>query len=276
MTTMITEIYEERNPRLAKMLGEMAPRPLFPFQERVLREAGLESGKSVLVSSPTGTGKSAIGDTAILARLNRGQVVMLCVTTRALARERGSELTALLESHGVRVAVSTRDDRQSDEDILSGRCDLIVTVYEKARFLFQRSSGLGEAVRLIVGDEFQVLVDRDRGPAIRTMLQLWKGQDEDRQLVGLTSGFEEMNMLAKEFSLTVFESEEGTESLGIGTIELNSGVARWECHQTGDSGEFQLGEAWESEESLDLYLSRALDKFNQPVIVFVPSGKGAR
>src|SRR5690606_35196836 len=128
-------------------------------------ESGILSGAGILYLAPTGSGKSLVGEAAAIPHLLRGGMGVWLAPTRALARERADRLAMAFGPAGFRIAVSSRDDRTSDDDIKSGRVDVVVAVYEKARSLFNGSPGFRNRTTLVVADEFQHIDDAERGAA---------------------------------------------------------------------------------------------------------------
>ena len=81
---------------------------LYPPQEQAIR-AGLLEGKSLVVSSPTASGKTllALMSAYFRAKLERKKVVYLA-PLRALASEKYAEFSELTR-FGIRTAISTGD-----------------------------------------------------------------------------------------------------------------------------------------------------------------------
>ena len=65
---------------------------LLPVQAAAVAEAGVLSGRSVIVCAPTGAGKTLIGEMAALRAATEGQRAVYLVPTKALAEEKYSLL----------------------------------------------------------------------------------------------------------------------------------------------------------------------------------------
>lgn len=274
MQATFPSIIAARFPALAAAASSLSNQPLFPFQEQVLLQSGLLQGESLLCAAPPGAGKSLLGDAALLRTLARHQTAVYLASTRALARERARQLQDALGPDGYRVAASTRDDREADEEILAGRVDVIVTVYEKARILFLRSPAMRGAIGLVVADEFHLLDDPERGPAARLLVQAWLRGATPPQLVALTSAIEQAPALAEPFGLSVASSTERPVSLRLGNADLESGVVRWACPESGDAGEIQFPA--EPSDDLACRLVPLIQELEKPVLLFAATRRQAR
>ena len=75
----------------------LAGRALRPLQEKALGEARIfEERAHLIIDAPTNSGKSLIGDLALIEALRRGEGAILISPFRALAREQLQRLSRLL------------------------------------------------------------------------------------------------------------------------------------------------------------------------------------
>lgn len=147
-------------------------------------QAGVAEGQSQIVCSPTSSGKTLVGEIAILAALRRGCRCLYLVSHKALADQKYFDFSGRLGETAftplATVGLSTGD---RDEGDISPQ--LLVATYEKALSLLL--SGQFEATAsVIVADEFQILGDDSRGPNIETLCAIFRQQRVD-QFVALTA-----------------------------------------------------------------------------------------
>jgi len=110
---------------------------LFPPQAAAV-EAGLLEGKSLLVASPTASGKTLIGALAAYKRIvEEHRKVVYLSPLRALASEKYAEFRTLLERFGVRCVISTGDFDSAGEALKN--YDLLVLTNEKFDSLLRQS-----------------------------------------------------------------------------------------------------------------------------------------
>jgi helicase len=178
-------------PVLHKNLDETLSKTLFAWgietltdvQEKALT-GGLTSGKSMIISAPTSSGKTLIAEIAILTALQRGMRAVYLVSHRALAdqkfldfNQRFGETAAEPLAH---VALSTGDRSEGDAD-----AEVLVATYEKAIGLLLNGQ-IRPSNTLIVADELQILGDKTRGPDIETLCSVLK-QRNVKQFFALTA-----------------------------------------------------------------------------------------
>src|SRR5271165_2287135 len=94
-------------------LGEAGFKVLYPPQEAAVK-AGLLEGKSLVISSPTASGKTLIAMLAAYGKLKEGRKVVYLSPLRALASEKFAEFKKL-ERFGARCAIATGDFDASGE-----------------------------------------------------------------------------------------------------------------------------------------------------------------
>ena len=95
-------------PEFLAFLDERGFKELYPPQEAAVK-AGLLEGKSLVISSPTASGKTLIAMMAAYKKIKQGRKVVYLSPLRALASEKYSEFRTLLERFGVKVVISTGD-----------------------------------------------------------------------------------------------------------------------------------------------------------------------
>lgn len=110
---------------------------LIPFQATAIRKHRILDGESLLVSAPTSSGKTLLGEiTTIKAALKQKKTLYL-VPLKALAEEKYNAFKTLGQSSGLRVVISTRDRHDFDKDIINGNFNIAVIVYEKFLYYLQ-------------------------------------------------------------------------------------------------------------------------------------------
>lgn len=115
----------------------------------------LESGNSVLVAAPTGSGKTVVGEFAIYLAQNQGSKAFYTTPIKALSNQKFNEL---VEIYG------TSDVGLLTGDIsINGDAPIVVMTTEVLRnMLYVKSSTLNNLAHVIM-DEVHYLADRSRG-----------------------------------------------------------------------------------------------------------------
>ena len=139
---------------------------LTDIQQRAIK-AGVMLGQSMVVSAPTSSGKTLVGELAALAGLRSGKRVIYLVSHKALADQKyldfcqrfGEEAPIPLASIGL----NTGDREEGDID-----AQFTVATYEKALGLLLAGQ-LRSNDALVIADELQILREDGRGPEIETL-----------------------------------------------------------------------------------------------------------
>ncbi len=280
LTSIISLLGPEGRAALEPLAARLDPgAPLSPFQRRVLLETSLLDGQSLVIASPTGSGKSLLADAAIAVSLRRDRGPAVYLTpTRTLATERATTLAHLLAPAGFRVSLSTRDSREDDEAILTGRTDVLVCTYEKAAALALRSRSWAENAALLVVDELQLLYTPQRGPRAQVLLHWWLGRDRQPSVLGLTSSPKAARRFARRFSLPCVENNERLAPLARLTLRMDERTLHWD--EPVDPPSFATPDGWPphfgDETPLGAYLAQVLEPFEKPALIFCPTRRCAQ
>jgi len=148
-------------------------------------DKGLLDGKSIMVCSPTGSGKTLVGEMALLRSVIAGKKGLYLVPLRALGLQVWNGLRERYESHGIRVGLST-GDYQNEGNELSDR-DIIVTTYERADSLLRHGAPWLLDVGTVVIDEIQNLGEVRRGARLESAIIRLKRLIHDLQLIALSA-----------------------------------------------------------------------------------------
>lgn len=158
-------------------------------------EAGVGRGESVLVVSPTSTGKTQIGLWAIAQGLIAGCNTVYLVTHRALAKQKfedfkGQLLDGYLGGDSSSIVIATGDyveDATGQYPVAPLSAPLLIATYEKYLGLLS-ASGTPKSMQntVVVCDEIQLIGDENRGQNVEVLLTLMKNAGW-RQFVGLSA-----------------------------------------------------------------------------------------
>lgn len=127
--------------------------PPDPFQV----EAGesIASGRSVVVTAPTGSGKTLVAEIAIHLALEQGRRAFYTTPIKALSNQKYSDLVA---QYGPgRVGLLTGDN------VVNGGADIVVMTTEVLRNMIYADPADLDRVQMVILDEVHYLQDRFRG-----------------------------------------------------------------------------------------------------------------
>jgi len=157
---------------------------LRPAQEKSIKK-GLLDGKSLLVCTPTASGKTLIAELASLKGIieNKGKAVYI-VPLKALASEKYREFKRRYDKVA-KIALSIGDTDSPDPYL--AEYDLIVTTSEKLDSLIRHHSPWLSGIKTVVVDEIHLLNDTQRGPTLEILLTILKQLLKNAQIIGLSA-----------------------------------------------------------------------------------------
>ncbi|MDH4309358.1 MAG: DEAD/DEAH box helicase, partial [Acidimicrobiia bacterium] len=124
-----------------------------PFQH----EAGeaLASGRGVVVTAPTGAGKTLVAEIAIHLAVTAGRKVFYTTPIKALSNQKFGDLIGRYGSD--RVGLLTGDN------VINGGAEIVVMTTEVLRNMIYTDAEVVDAVEFVILDEVHYLQDRFRG-----------------------------------------------------------------------------------------------------------------
>ncbi len=123
------------------------------FQRRAIEH--LEAGRSVLVTAPTGSGKTVVADHAVDRALAAGRRAFYTTPIKALSNQKYRDLRQRLGPH--RVGLLTGDN------VIAGDADVVVMTTEVLRNMLY-AGAVDDRLGAVVLDEVHYLEDPYRGP----------------------------------------------------------------------------------------------------------------
>jgi len=186
-----------------------------PAQEKALK-AGLLEHKSLLVCTPTASGKTLIAEMAAMKNIIEGKgKVIYIVPLIALANEKYKEFKRKY-GHLCKIALSIGDLDGSDPYLVE--YDFIICTAEKLDSLIRHHSPWLSFVSLVVIDEIHLINDVKRGPTLEILITVMKQVLENVQIVGLSATIGNPDELADWLGATLVEDKWRPVPLKKGTF----------------------------------------------------------
>jgi len=179
---------------LVQFFGAKGISELYPPQEQAIR-AGLLDGKSLVVASPTASGKTLLALLAAYrkAKEQRRKVVYLA-PLRALASEKYAEFSEMTR-FGIYTNISTGDYDSSGESL--GRADVIVLTNERFDSIMRHRVSWLNSVGLFIADEVHLAGNDSRGPTLEMILTKVLHLGLDAQVLALSATISNVRNLAE-------------------------------------------------------------------------------
>lgn len=214
----------QQDSTVGAILSSLGYDSLYPPQEKAIA-AGILDGKSVLVTTPTASGKTLVAMMAIAKTLQKGKKAVYLTPLRALASEKAQDLRALEAvdlgtGRKPKVAVSTGDYDSAGKELAFS--DVIVLTNEKMDTLFRHGAEWLGDVGLFVSDEVHLIGDRERGPTLEMMLTRIRKLYPSSQLLALSATVSNADEIADWLSCGLVESSWRPTKLVEGVYEYGS------------------------------------------------------
>ena len=117
------------------------------------------------MASPTASGKTVIGELAIIDAVKKGKKGVYLVPLRSLAAEKSEDFKKYV---GYRIGVKTGDFDSKEHGL--EECDIIISTYEKWDSILRHQPDWLDTVGCVVADEGHMLTDESRGSTIEVLL----------------------------------------------------------------------------------------------------------
>ena len=197
---------------------------LLPVQWLAVQRYDLFAGKNLIISAPTSSGKTFVGEMAAAKAMHDKGKVFYLVPLKAIASEKFRTFRERYGRGGARVVASSRDYREYDQAIDDQDFDIAVVVYEKMQQILARNSRALHGVRLVVADELQMLTDKTRGADLEMLLTQLKLSDASFQFLGLSAVLKDSVCLSRWLDAAFLECAQRP-------LELHQGIVfRGEFH----------------------------------------------
>ena len=194
------------------------------LQQDAVNHTGLFAGGNVVVSAPTSSGKTMIGELSMLRAHMRGERSFMLLPLRALVNDKYEDLRRKYASLGLRVIRSTGEIADDNDALMKGKFDMALLTYERFTSLAVIAPFLLRNVGLIVVDEVQMIADAGRGANLEFLLTYLKAQRTtgiEPQLVTLSAVIGNTNGFERWLSARLLHSTERPVPIEEGTISLS-------------------------------------------------------
>lgn len=200
----LSELQDDLHPLLYEALDNQGLQTLRPSQEKAI-QAGLLQSESLLICTPTASGKTLVAEIAALQSIlnNIGKAIYV-VPLKALASEKFKSFRKRY-GHLIRIGISTGESDSAQEYL--NKYDLILLTSEKLDSIIRHHARWLEHVKVVIVDEIHLLNDASRGPTLEILLVLLRSLLYNMQLIGL--------------SATIGNPQQLSEWLGTRLIEDN-------------------------------------------------------
>ena len=213
---------------------------LLPVQEEAISKGVLDRA-SLLITAPTSSGKTFVGEMTAVAHALRGKRTLYLVPFKAIAEEKYLDFIEKYSTDkiGIMVHISDRDHRQNDSDIQIGNYDIAILTYEKLSSLLVTNTSMLDVCDCLIVDEVQMLMDRERGGDLELLLTKIKACKSDIQIIALSAVLDDLNEFDRWLGADVIKRRDRPIELRQGVIRPD-GIFEYRELNTGNTGQEQL------------------------------------
>jgi helicase len=184
---------------LLQTWGQQIP-SLNQLQLDAINEFRVLDGEHLVVSAPTSSGKTMIGELAALKSSLIRKRSFFLLPLRALVNDKHQQFTRLYGDYGLRIIRATGEFNDDVSPLLRGQYDICLLTYEKFASLVLTSPHILEQVGTIIIDEVQMIADESRGvnlEFILTLIKVRRQQGIEPQIVALSAVIGDTNGLER-------------------------------------------------------------------------------
>jgi helicase len=160
------------------------------LQVSAINDYGVLDGENVVVTAPTSSGKTMIGELAALrSALSRRRSIFL-LPMRALVNDKFDQFKRVYGPAGLRTIRATGEHSDDVPAFLRGQFDIALLTYEKFSMLALGAPHVLDLAATVVVDETQILTDSSRGSNLEFLLTLLnnrRGQTGSPQIITLSA-----------------------------------------------------------------------------------------
>lgn len=160
------------------------------LQTAAINEYGILDGASLVVTAPTSSGKTMIGELAAMRNFTERRRTIFLLPMRALVNDKYQQFQRTYGPIGVKTIRATGEYGDSVPEFTGGQFDIALLTYEKFTSLALGSPHLLDLASTVVIDEAQILADNTRGSNLEfllTMLNNRRGRTGSPQIITLSA-----------------------------------------------------------------------------------------
>lgn len=205
------------------------------LQVDAINEFGILQGEHLLVSTPTSSGKTMVGELAALKSAIEGKRALFLLPLKALVNDKNIQFSKIYSDFGIRTIEAT-GETDDISPLLRGRYDIALLTYEKFAGILLTNPHVLEQVGTIVIDEVQMIADPSRGANLEfllTMVRVKKNEGIEPQLLALSAVIGDTRGFEGWLGGRLMKREERPIPLDEGLLSLN-GSYRYLDGKTGE------------------------------------------
>lgn len=207
------------------------------LQIDAINEFNLLEGEHIIVSAPTSSGKTMVGELAALKGALERRRALFLLPLKALVNDKLRHFNQVYSAFGLRTICATGDSTVDDIlPLMRGQYDICLMTYEKFAALLLGNPHILDQVGAVIIDEVQMIADESRGVNLEfvlTLLRQRRQQGTEPQLIALSAVIGDTNGLERWLGARLLRRTERPVPLDEGILR-SDGSLRYLSSNTGE------------------------------------------
>jgi ATP-dependent DNA helicase len=260
-------------PDLLAAWAESIP-SLNELQQDAINEFGLLGGDHLVVSAPTSSGKTLVGELAALNGALERKRAFFLLPTKALVNDKYAEFTNKYDAFGLRTIRATGDINDDVPALMRGQYDVCLMTYEKCAALVLAQPHILNDVGTVVVDEVQMIIDSNRGANLEFLLTLIRARRRlgaEPQIVALSAVIGHSNGLERWLNARLLRREKRPVPLDEGVVRHDGSFRYLSAEDGSEKTEPLITPVWAGKSSSQNWIIPLVKKLvdeGKRVIVF--------
>ncbi|MGJ1419014.1 DEAD/DEAH box helicase [Sphingobacterium spiritivorum] len=195
------------------------------LQIDAINDFGILQGKHLVVSAPTSSGKTMVGELAAIYGITQRKRAVFLLPLKALVNDKLKHFEETYASFDIKTIKATGESTTDDIiPLMKGQYDICLMTYEKFSAIILANPYILNQIGTIVVDEAQMIADKNRGvnlEFILTLLKLKRREGIEPQIIALSAVIGNLNGLERWLGGRLLLREERPVPLNEGIIKSN-------------------------------------------------------
>jgi helicase len=243
------------------------------LQVQAINEYRLLDGEHLVVSAPTSSGKTMIGELAGLKGTLERKRTLFLLPLRALVNDKHQYFQKTYGQFGIRTIRATGEITDDIPDLMRSRFDICLMTYEKFAAMILGNPYILEQVGTVVIDEVQMITDANRGlnlEFILTILRTRRDAGVAPQIIALSAVIGDTCGFERWLGARLLRSDHRPVPLQEGVVSTSGGFRYFDSDGTEKTEDSYIQPRYGKGSSQDyiIPLVRKLVSEGKQVIVF--------
>ena len=242
------------------------------LQLSAVNEYGVLNGEHLVVTAPTSSGKTMVGELAALRGALERRRGLFLFPLKALVADKLRQFRRVYGPYGIRTIEAT-GETDDLTPLMRGRYDIALLTYEKFANIALTHPYILDQVGTVVVDEIQMIADESRGANLEfllCLLQMHRRRGVEPQLIALSAVIGQTNGLERWLGARLLRREERPVPLDEGLLCADGRYRYIDASSGAERAEPYIRPEWNEGKSRDwlVPLVRRLVGEGKQVIVF--------